>query len=103
GGKAADWTQVHSEAAAGAAERVEIGLEAWLIGNEIRIGHLRSRLEDARFEARVVYVSDAAWIDERSRNGRVDVDESIEIIVRHHLVEDALKVCDPQRVIHRVG
>src|SRR5262249_42731812 len=29
--------------------------------------------------------------------------ESIEIVVRHHLVEYALEVGDPQRVIHSLG
>src|SRR5262245_7607238 len=73
--KAAHGAQVHRPAAAGAAERVEIGLQARLAGNEIRIRHLRSRLEDARFEPGVVYVSDAAWKHERRRNRRVDIDE----------------------------
>src|SRR5207248_10185896 len=59
--------------------------------------------EDARLEPSVVHVSDAAWKYKRRRNRRVDIDKSVEIVVRHHLVEYALQVCDPQRVIDSFG
>src|SRR5207237_3908830 len=76
--------------------------ETRLAGHEIRIGQFRSRLEDAWLDTRVEHGGDPARINERRRNRGVDIDERVEVVVGHHLVEDALQVLNAQRVMSLV-
>src|SRR5258708_16718364 len=87
---------MRGQGAAGAAPGAEIGLEPGLSRQEIGIGHLRSRLEHARLDAGVVHSGDPTRIDERRWNRGVDIDEGVEIVVRHYLVKNALQVRDAQ-------
>ena len=94
--QAADRAQIHREVAAAATKSVEIGFEAGLRRHEIGIGHLGSRLD-----ARVVHRGNPTRIDERRWNGGVNVDEGIELVIRHHVVENTRQVGDAQRVRDR--
>src|SRR5262245_47295882 len=69
---------------------------------EIRDWKALFPLEDARLKAGVVHIGDAARINEWRRNCRVDIHESVKIVVRHHFVENALQILDAQRVVGSV-